>query len=147
MHGVAAEPVKTYVARRRMRDPAFRLRILEIYEGCCAVCGLDLKIGGAPVGMEAAHIKWHQAGGPDQPANGLALCSLHHRLFDRGAFTISVDYEVTVTEEVQGGESLQRWLMDYHRKPLRAPAREENLPATRFIRWHQREVFRPPPRK
>jgi putative restriction endonuclease len=25
------------------------------------------------VALEAAHIKWHQAGGPDEESNGLAL--------------------------------------------------------------------------
>ena len=37
------------------------------------------------LGIEAAHIKWHQAGGPDTEDNGLALCTLHHKRFDRGA--------------------------------------------------------------
>ena len=37
------------------------------------------------VGLEAAHIRWHQFSGPDINENGLALCSIHHRLFERGA--------------------------------------------------------------
>ena len=36
-------------------------------------------------GWEAAHIQWHSHGGPDQVANGLALCTFHHGAFDRGA--------------------------------------------------------------
>src|SRR5436189_6378643 len=36
-----------------------------------------------------AHIRWHQAGGPDIENNGLALCVLHHKTFDLGAFTLS----------------------------------------------------------
>jgi HNH endonuclease len=39
-------------------------------------------------GLEAAHIKWFQARGPDVVQNGLALCSLHHKIFDLGAFTV-----------------------------------------------------------
>jgi hypothetical protein len=40
------------------------------------------------VALDAAHIRWHQAGGPDEEANGLALRVLHHKLFDLGAFTV-----------------------------------------------------------
>jgi predicted restriction endonuclease len=54
-----------------------------------AVCGFDVRLGNILIAIEAAHIKWHQAGGPDEERNGLALCSLHHKLFDRGVFTVS----------------------------------------------------------
>jgi len=33
------------------------------------------------------HIRWHAHGGPDKVPNGLALCALHHRLFDHRAIT------------------------------------------------------------
>ena len=62
------------------RSPDFRERILRAYEYSCAVCGFDVRLGTVPVALEAAHIKWHQAGGPDEERNGLALCTLHHKL-------------------------------------------------------------------
>lgn len=68
---------------RQKRDPNFRVNILKAYEYRCAVCGFDVRLGLQPVALEAAHIKWRQAGGPDLEVNGLALCSLHHKLFDR----------------------------------------------------------------
>ena len=49
---------------RRRRDPAFRERVLMAYQYRCAVCGYDLRLGTQQVALEAAHIKWHQAGGP-----------------------------------------------------------------------------------
>jgi len=57
-----------------------------------AVCGFNVRIGNVVVALEAAHIKWHQAGGADIQENGLSLCSLHHKLFDRGAFTVDADW-------------------------------------------------------
>jgi len=66
---------------RKARDPRFRERILVAYQYACAVCDLDIRIGNTTVGLEAAHIQWHQAGGPDIEPNGLALCTLHHKLF------------------------------------------------------------------
>lgn len=70
-----------YVTNRRHRDPHFRNKILHAYEYRCAVCGFNVRMGNHVVGLEAAHIKWHQAGGPDRQDNGIALCSMHHKLF------------------------------------------------------------------
>jgi len=54
-----------------------------------AVCAYDLKLGPNILGLEAAHIKWQQAEGPDTEENGLALFVLHHKLFERRAFTLT----------------------------------------------------------
>ena len=75
-------------AGARKRDPAFRQRVLTAYEYRCAVCGFDVRLGTQPIALDAAHIRWHQAGGPDKESNGLALCVLHHKTFDLGAFTL-----------------------------------------------------------
>ena len=48
--------------------------MLTAYEWRCAVCGLDVRLGSVSVALDAAHIRWHQAGGPDREGNGLALC-------------------------------------------------------------------------
>jgi len=72
---------------RKKRDPAFRQKVLKAYEWRCAVCGFDVKLGTVAIALDAAHIRWHQAGGPDVENNGLALCVLHHKTFDLGAFT------------------------------------------------------------
>ena len=76
---------------QRVRDAEFRPRIIRAYEHRCAVTGWDLRISNANAGLEAAHIKWHTAGGPSVEANGIALNSLHHKLFDLGAFTLSIE--------------------------------------------------------
>lgn len=72
------------VVRRRKRNPKFREAVLVAYGYRCCVCDFDARLGHAPLAIEAAHIKWHQAGGPDRLSNGLGLCALHHKLFDRG---------------------------------------------------------------
>ena len=78
----------------RGRDPEFRQKILTNYDFRCALCrqpGLHVPGPGGSIrviGLEAAHIMWHARGGPDVDANGLALCSNHHKFFDSGAFTV-----------------------------------------------------------
>ena len=44
----------------------------------CVICGFDLRLDNDPLAVDAAHIRWHQAHGPNIVSNGLALCALHH---------------------------------------------------------------------
>ena len=71
------------------RNQQFRKDVLRVYNYRCCVCGYDLRLGTQFIGLEAAHIKWFQAGGPDDVENGIALCVLHHKLFDLGAFRLT----------------------------------------------------------
>ena len=68
----------------------------------CAVCGFDLRLGSVSIALDAAHIRWHQAAGPDQKNNGLALCVLHHKVFDLGAFTLNGEGGLLVSDRVNG---------------------------------------------
>ena len=119
----------------------FRVNILRAYEYTCAVCGFDVQLGTSPIALEASHIRWRQANGPDEVINGLALCSLHHRLFDRGAFTLSEQLEILVSEEVHGSVGFQEWLMRFHGEEINFPQRQSYQPHASFIDWHIREVF------
>lgn len=130
------------VVRRRKRDPGFRSAVLVAYGYRCAVCDFDARLGHAPLAIEAAHIKWHQAGGPDRISNGLGLCSLHHKLLDRGAFTLGPSREVEVSPLVNGGPSTEDALLRFHGNPIRMPRDGGDGPDEQFIDWHRREVFR-----
>lgn len=126
---------------RQKRDPKFRANILKAYEYRCAVCGFDVRLGQQPVALEAAHIKWHQAGGPDVEVNGLALCSLHHKLFDRGAFTLSNELEILVSDDAHGTAGFHEWLMRFHGEKLNFPQRQVYYPNEDYTSWHVKEVF------
>lgn len=128
------------------RDPDFRINVLTAYEHRCAVCSFDVRLRHVLIGVEAAHIKWHQARGPSVVQNGLALCSLHHKLFDRGAFALSDERHVVVSEQAHGGEGLDDWLLRYHGSDLPSPVNDDYLPTRRYLQWHRREVFRGPAR-
>ncbi|MBU1664189.1 MAG: HNH endonuclease [Gammaproteobacteria bacterium] len=132
---------------RRHRDPGFRDRVLRAYEYRCCICGFDLRLGQQTIGLEAAHIKWFQAGGPDVESNGLALCALHHKIFDLGAFTILPDsYKLVFSQQVAGGETTKNALLVQHGKPLLKPQSKDYLPAGQFLDWHEKEVFKRPAR-
>jgi putative restriction endonuclease len=132
---------------KHVRDPGFRRRILRAYEYRCAVCGFQVRLGDRLVALEAGHIKWHQAGGPDIEQNGLALCSMHHKLFDAGVFTISNSMRVVVSEEAHGSQGFQDWVMAFHGKNIKRPLRTYFFPNSTFVNWHVREVFQGPCRE
>ena len=136
--GVEAEYVNS---RRKARDPSFRPRVLEAYGFRCAVCELSISMHDVPIAVEAAHIKWHQANGPDDVRNGLSLCNLHHKLFDAGAFTTSLEGTIQVSGLVRGA-GVEDTLGQYATKPLLTPAVDRDAPAAAFVRWHWTEVFR-----
>ena len=129
------------------RDPRFRERVLRAYEYRCCVCGFDLRIGNITAGLEAAHIKWFQAKGPDVEANGLALCALHHKVFDLGAFTILPDtYSLVFSQHAVAGEASRHMLMGFHGAGIIMPQSKDYYPRAEFLAWHEKEVFKKPGR-
>ncbi len=140
--GLSQETIK-----RSPRDPHFRQKVLQAYEYRCAVCGFDVRVGLVPVALEAAHIKWHQFQGPDHEQNGLALCSLHHKLFDSGAFALDTaaqgeQFVFKVSQQAHGTSGFDEWLLRFHNANLRAPQSPDYLPKQEFVNWHLREVFK-----
>lgn len=134
---------ETTVVTARRRDPNFRGAILVAYQYKCALCGLDLRIGSISVGLEAAHIKWHQARGPDTVDNGIALCTLHHKLFDFGAFTVDDRHRVRVSEQVNGSaQEVDNVLLRHHGSVMSVPRRPEEVPNPKYLQWHLSEVFK-----
>ena len=129
------------------RDPNFRHVVLRAYEHRCAVCNYDIRVGNELLGLEAAHIKWHAYGGPDEVENGLALCGFHHKAFDRGAWGLKPDkhgYMIQISSEVHGQSDALRWLRDHHGRTLRFPVTSQSTPKSLYVAWHNREVFREP---
>ncbi len=133
-------PVRQAVSEPEMRrSAAWRREILAAWDASCAFCGYDGSFGGAPVGIDAAHVRWFKLGGPNDADNGLALCSLHHKLFDRGALGISNEYQVQVSSRFRAVGS-GRSVYELHGHDL-ATRPGTLLPATQHIEWHLREVF------
>ncbi|MYD42654.1 MAG: restriction endonuclease [Gammaproteobacteria bacterium] len=129
------------------RDPNFRSAVLRAYERRCAVCDYDIRLGDDLLGLEAAHIKWHAAGGPDDVCNGLALCGFHHKALDRGAWGLEPSndgFRILVASDVHGQSAALRWLRDFHGARLRHPLSDSDVPLLRHVEWHWRQVFLQP---
>jgi putative restriction endonuclease len=132
---------------QRRRDPAFRAKVLLAYQYRCAVCGHDLRMGQQSIGLEAAHIKWFQANGPDEVPNGIAMCSLHHKVFDLGAFKILPEtYRMVFSQHLNGSETASDRMLAYHGAGMILPQAKEYLPHPANLDWHARQVFKSPAR-
>ncbi len=126
-----------------VRDPKFRQDVLREYGYRCAVCGFDGRIHTSSIGLEAAHIKMLSFGGPNDVANGLAICSLHHKLFDAGAITIEpLTYALRVSVRFAGlSLGVQAVIEAADRTIPYLPIRESCRPAVANLAWHRSQVF------
>lgn len=129
-------------ASLRQRDPKFRQMVLRAYNYQCAICGFNMRHDNAPIALEAAHIRWKQNHGPCEVPNGLALCAIHHKAFDRGSIGLDENMRVMVSGAVNGGGVVQRLFWDFAGKAIALPPVKENYPGERFVEWHRKEVFR-----
>lgn len=80
-------------ARRALREIGFRNRVLAAYGHGCAMCTMQLRL------LDAAHIL--PAAHPDSTDgtnNGVALCALHHRAFDRTLVTFDAEFRTHANE-------------------------------------------------
>ncbi len=125
----------------RKRDANWRRQIVAAWDRSCAFCGYDGALHGAPVGIEAAHIRWFNFGGPDSLDNGLALCSLHHKLLDRGAIGFSDPGTIFVSDAFSAVGDVGRSVYSLHGRELR-PRPGTALPAAVHVLWHRQEVFK-----
>jgi putative restriction endonuclease len=137
--GTATELVSRSPQRRR--SSAWVQAILDAWDRQCAFCGYDGQLGGAIVGIEAAHVRWFNLGGPDVADNGLALCALHHKLLDRGALGLSSDCRVQVSTAFSARTDMGKRVYELHDRPVQARPGTA-LPRPEFVTWHTTQVFK-----
>ncbi|GAA4841282.1 phosphorothioated DNA-binding restriction endonuclease [Kitasatospora terrestris] len=127
----------------RRRDQRMREEVLAAYEFQCAFCGYDGMLGTVPVGLEAAHVRWWSFAGPDEVDNGLCLCALHHKLFDKGVLGLGEDHRIQVSRHFVGRRpASEQQVLALSGRPLSGPRPGAPTVAPRHRAWHARQVFR-----
>lgn len=127
---------------RKYRDPLFRQQVLRAYNYQCTICGFNMRHDNTSIALEAAHIKWKQHGGPCEITNGLALCAIHHKAFDKGAIGVDENMRVQISSAVNGNSIVSRLFWDFSGAQIHLPMQKQNYPQDSFIAWHAREIFR-----
>jgi putative restriction endonuclease len=129
------------------RDPEFRGKVLVAYEYRCAFCGYDGWLDGTMVGLDAAHVRWWAHCGPNEIANALCLCAIHHKLFDKGVLGITLQHRIVVSARFVGrGEAAVTLVQSLTGRDVIAPQKGYPRVADTYVAWHNREVFRGPAR-
>ena len=127
---------------RRPRAPGFAEQVLRAYAYRCAMCGFDGRLGRNPVAIEGAHVRWHSQDGPDDLANAIALCSLHHALFDCGVLGLSPDLRITVSPLYVATSQAGRAIDALAGQPLLNIRPGQPSVDVIYVTWHTIQVFK-----
>ncbi len=127
---------------RRPRAPGFAEQVLRAYAYRCAMCGFDGRLGRNPVAIEGAHVRWHSQDGPDDLANAIALCSLHHALFDCGVLGLSPDLRITVSPLYVATSQAGRAIDALAGQPLLNVRPGQPSVDVIYVNWHTIQVFK-----
>lgn len=111
---------------------AFRTRLLDAYEGQCAITGEHTQ----PV-LDAAHVQPYLGPESNHVQNGLLLTKELHALFDLGYVTVTPDHVVRVSRRLRADWNNGRRYEKLDGQPLefvpRAPRERPNRLA---LEWH-----------
>jgi putative restriction endonuclease len=122
----------------RLVQGFFRNAVLASYTSTCCVCDIDISCL-----LVACHIvPWATREElRADPQNGLCLCSLHERAFDRGLLTIVESGLIQISETAKRSNSnlVRSALIAFDGQPFRAPHRF--APRAEYLQWHSTSVF------
>lgn len=134
------------IVNRRKRPPGFREMVLDFFDGQCAFCGFYGRLDGQYVGVEAAHIQWFAYEGASDLSNGIALCALHHILFDLGVMSIDDELAIDVSARFDSESSAARLVVrELNGKPIERFRKLKSRVSQKNIAWHRTQVFKGPP--
>jgi putative restriction endonuclease len=128
--------------RRRARRQGFAEEVLRAYAYQCAMCGYDGALGRTPVGIEAAHVRWHSQDGPDAVANGLVLCALHHALLDLGVLGLTEDLRIRVSSLYVARNDAGRAVDALAGQPLLTARPGQPAVDIVHVNWHAVQVYK-----
>lgn len=122
----------TLESKKRLHQDAFRALVMRAYRTRCAVCNLPRSEL-----LDACHIipDRDERGRPEVP-NGLALCQLHHRAYDRNLIGIRPDLVVEVSRVLMDdhdGPVLEHALKGFNGSRLHIPSRREEHPRPDYL--------------
>ncbi|WP_170007312.1 HNH endonuclease [Bacillus fonticola] len=112
--------------KERVQQDRFREDLLKAYGSRCAISG-----EGTSEVLEAAHIQPYINEKSNHIQNGLVLRIDLHRLFDAGLLTVSQDYEIQVSAQIQSN-----YYQAYHGRQLLLPQESENYPSKAALALH-----------
>lgn len=129
----------TRQVRTRLIQSFFRSTVLSGYHFSCAICKINL-----PMLLNASHIiPWsvNKALRAD-PKNGISLCALHDRAFDRGLISFDENYKTIISKQVllkKPSEMHRISLIDIQGRKIQLPERFK--PDIKALEYHRNHIF------
>jgi putative restriction endonuclease len=136
------EDTEDYAVRQRTRltttrlsrNSTFSTNVKQAYKSACAICGIQMEV------VESAHIiEVCEEGSTDKVWNGIALCAVHHQLFDAHVLAIRPTFEIVVNtyavdhlRKLGRGEGIDFFVTPYDGKELTKPKFPGKNPATLY---------------
>lgn len=131
---------KERVIKTRVNQNFFREIILASYNLKCCITNISI-----PELLVAGHIKPWSVDKINRmnPRNGLCLNVFHEKAFDKGYFTIDLDYKVKTSRylrEYKEEEGVYDFLFKYDGRKINLP--ERFLPSKEFLEYHFNSKFK-----
>ena len=122
---------KWYMSKARIYQDVFKQYISENYNYTCAMCDND-----QPELLVASHIiPWSNDKDKRlELENGILLCNLHDKLFDKGFITLDEKYNLIISKKLS--KNVAKLLADtFFKVPNTNPPKQE------YIQFHRDEIF------
>jgi predicted restriction endonuclease len=123
--------IKECISKARVNQGKFREKLLRKYGKCC-LCGLSI-----PDLLVASHIKpWNISSEKEKLSldNGLLLCAMHDKLFDKGFISFDVNGQIIISDEISR--------TDYSKLNLDKKMKIAiNKNMNDFMKYHRENIF------
>ena len=119
--------------KTRLGQQRFRKNLLPLWEGKCALCGINLSDL-----LIASYAKpWKDSSGEERldPYNGVLLCRNHAVLFAKGFISFNGQGKLAISTEINENH----YEMYRLEQDLKIRIHLENK---RFFKWHKRNIFK-----
>ena len=130
---------KNSVVKTRLVQSFFRNTVLCSYSYECAICTIDLKEL-----LVASHIiPWsHNEKLRANPKNGILLCNLHDKAFDKGLITINSDFKIMLGTRIfdkQDNKMIKDAFLRYNNQMMSFPKRFK--PEQEYLEYHRDKIY------
>lgn len=128
------------IIKARVNQNFFRSAILSSYNARCCITGLSV-----PSLLVASHIIPWSMNHKERlnPSNGLCLNPIHDKAFDNGYITITHDYKVKISKQLQGLKedvAVSNFFLKYDNQKINLPDRF--FPKIEFLDFHAENIFK-----
>lgn len=76
------------------------------------------------------------------PSNVICLCAIHDKAFDAGFITISDDYYLIGSKEVENDPILNQYIKKYIGKKIHLPSNDLLKPNKEYLQYHRNIIFK-----